>query len=319
MHVIELGGDTDSEGLIRVAMDDAFETRVLTARTEPATRPPGWRTALPWVAGILLATIAGLAGWGPKPSSPRRLAGYALGTHTNGPTTPWMSQLAVSRTDTAVIDSSEDDQLHVRRLDQLEAVPLRRIADINPFFSSDGRSVGFRRWGFVDDKHYRGDVEGGVPGGISEWKNGIEGASWGPDDRLRTAAAPVLTTTLYRLTVSTAGSGGGTVTSSPPGIECPGDCQEDFVEGTSVILIGLADSGSAFAGFSGDEPCIGGSLMMLGDRNCIATFDQGPTGPPREAAETAAGASVPSVSRLVARELIKTSGGPLRRCTVARL
>ena len=40
----------------------------------------------------------------------------------------------------------------------------------------------------------------------------------------------------HTLTVSTTGTGGGTVTSTPPGITCPGECTEDYDDGTGVTL-----------------------------------------------------------------------------------
>jgi hypothetical protein len=55
----------------------------------------------------------------------------------------------------------------------------------------------------------------------------------------------------YTLTVSRSGSGGGTVTSSPPGIDCGTDCTESYPYGTEVVLTALAADGSTFSGWSG--------------------------------------------------------------------
>ena len=41
---------------------------------------------------------------------------------------------------------------------------------------------------------------------------------------------------LYSLDVSLAGTGAGTVTSAPAGIDCGVDCQEDYVSGTAVAI-----------------------------------------------------------------------------------
>lgn len=51
--------------------------------------------------------------------------------------------------------------------------------------------------------------------------------------------------------VQLAGSGSGTVTSSPTGIDCGSTCAKDFTVGPSVTLTAKADPGSRFAGWSG--------------------------------------------------------------------
>jgi Divergent InlB B-repeat domain len=53
------------------------------------------------------------------------------------------------------------------------------------------------------------------------------------------------------LTVTPAGQGSGTVTSSPAGISCGQDCSEAFPRDGTVVLSAIADRGSAFTGWSG--------------------------------------------------------------------
>lgn len=57
--------------------------------------------------------------------------------------------------------------------------------------------------------------------------------------------------TIHPLTVTKGGSGPGTVTSSPAGINCGGDCTESYLEGSSVTLTATAGADSRFAGWSG--------------------------------------------------------------------
>ncbi len=52
------------------------------------------------------------------------------------------------------------------------------------------------------------------------------------------------------LTVTIAGSGTGTVTSSPSGISCPSSCLAPFPDNSNVTLTATAAEGSTFAGFS---------------------------------------------------------------------
>ena len=76
----------------------------------------------------------------------------------------------------------------------------------------------------------------------------------------------------YALTVSKAGTGSGTVASSPSGINCGSDCSETFAGGTVVTLTATPASGSTFSGWSGDADCSDGSVTMSAARSCIATF-----------------------------------------------
>jgi uncharacterized protein YkwD len=55
----------------------------------------------------------------------------------------------------------------------------------------------------------------------------------------------------HLLTITPAGSGTGTVTSSPPGIDCGAVCSETFDEGTTITLNAEPDLGSVFRGWSG--------------------------------------------------------------------
>src|SRR5437764_1486558 len=52
--------------------------------------------------------------------------------------------------------------------------------------------------------------------------------------------ALVETATVYTLSVALAGSGSGTVTSSPAGVDCGSTCSYDFPSGTEVILTATA-------------------------------------------------------------------------------
>jgi uncharacterized repeat protein (TIGR03803 family) len=84
------------------------------------------------------------------------------------------------------------------------------------------------------------------------------------------------TITDYKLTVTTAGTGSGSVSSSPSGIDCPSTCSANFASGTVVTLTQTANSGSTFAGWSG--ACTGtGScqVTMSAAKTLTATFNSG--------------------------------------------
>jgi uncharacterized repeat protein (TIGR02543 family) len=77
----------------------------------------------------------------------------------------------------------------------------------------------------------------------------------------------------YPLTISTDGSGGGTVASAPAGIDCGATCAASFATASSVTLTATPDAISTFAGWAGD--CSGAgdcTVTMDGARSVTATF-----------------------------------------------
>jgi len=78
----------------------------------------------------------------------------------------------------------------------------------------------------------------------------------------------------FNLTVVTGGSGAGKVTSSPPGIDCPGTCSASFLEGTSVALAAVPDALSKFGRWTGS--CTGASctIALKSDAAVAAEFGQ---------------------------------------------
>jgi Divergent InlB B-repeat domain len=65
----------------------------------------------------------------------------------------------------------------------------------------------------------------------------------------------------YPVTVALAGTGTGSVTSSPAGIECGFDCSETVNHGTVMTLTATAAVGSTFTGWSGD--CTGPGVCSV--------------------------------------------------------
>ena len=81
----------------------------------------------------------------------------------------------------------------------------------------------------------------------------------------------------YLLTVTRAGTGAGTVTSRPAGIDCGATCSAAFPSGTAVTLTATAAVGSSFGGWSG--ACTGTAtcvVSMAAIRSVTANFSQNP-------------------------------------------
>ena len=80
----------------------------------------------------------------------------------------------------------------------------------------------------------------------------------------------------YALTVTRAGTGSGSVTSDPSGIDCGGSCSHDFDYNTLVTLTANAAVYSFFDGWSGGCSGIGPcSVTMNAIQDVIATFTLG--------------------------------------------
>jgi len=102
--------------------------------------------------------------------------------------------------------------------------------------------------------------------------NSIGNSSYSPEACATTPAA----IQTYSVVVVKTGTGTGTVSSSPVGIDCGGTCSGAFNSGTIVALTATAFPGSVFAGWTGDADCSDGSLSMNAAKACTATFNLAP-------------------------------------------
>jgi parallel beta-helix repeat protein len=76
----------------------------------------------------------------------------------------------------------------------------------------------------------------------------------------------------YTLTLQKDGTGSGSVSSEPTGIDCGSDCTQSYQSGTALKLTATPDNGSTFAGWSGAN--CSESFTITADMNCTATFNK---------------------------------------------
>jgi hypothetical protein len=83
------------------------------------------------------------------------------------------------------------------------------------------------------------------------------------------------------LAVNKNGTGSGSVTSSPAGIDCGLTCTTSFAKNTVVTLTPTASAGSTFTGWSGDCSGTGACTVTMDQAHSVtATFDLIPVVPP---------------------------------------
>jgi serine/threonine-protein kinase len=187
--------EKDPKHRLRDIGDARFELRAATALPEtPASAAGSRRPRVAWstiAAGVLViavaAAAAGYAAWRLKPDPPRAIARFAI-------TLPADQQfsfagrhmIAISPSGTYIAYSA-NNELYLRRLDQLDAVPIRGTSGggRSPFFSADGQWLGF----WHDGSLKKVSVSGGAPVVICAADNPW-GASWGPDNMILVGQGP---------------------------------------------------------------------------------------------------------------------------------
>ena len=138
--------------------------------------PPLWKRALPWSIAAVALLMAGIAFWNLRPaSSPVSLTRLALTLPPSERLSTLGHTVVALSPDGTHLVYVANNQLYLRAMDQLESRPIpgTNRADA-PFFSPDGRSVGF----VSDGKLKKVLISGGVPVTLSDDTN-LHGASWG--------------------------------------------------------------------------------------------------------------------------------------------
>ena len=166
----------------RASVDEAPSA---VSSVSPVVQPAGWRQALPWVAGLVLAVVTGAAIWGFTRAAPGPVtrstillpAGVSSGNSNH-------HRIALSPDSSHLVYAGQD-QLYLRALDQLEATAIPSTAfAVEPVFSPDGQWVAF----WADGQIKKVQVTGGAPVTLCETAAPY-GVTWTSDDTILFATA----------------------------------------------------------------------------------------------------------------------------------
>jgi serine/threonine-protein kinase len=171
-------------GDVRLAMEGAFETPVTSSSAPVRPLQIRQRPVLAGILAVALVVITGLAVWavtGSAPSAPDAVTRFPI--ELPSAFAPYHSQIAISRDGTHLVYAL-NNQLYLRDMDQMEAIPIRGTEGaLEPFFSPDGQSVGF----WVSGQLKKVALTGGASVTIGDVGEPF-GVTWGSDDTILFAA-----------------------------------------------------------------------------------------------------------------------------------
>ncbi len=144
--------------------------------TAPPARRPSWQTVLPWAVAGVLAIAAGASWLQPDPPTLVQRFPLALGDlgYGAGPA------FAISPDGSTIAYIGLDQQLYWRSISSLEAqvVPSSEQSR-SPFFSPDGRTIGYSIGPAADDRMRTMSLDGAPPRTLAP--DHFPGGTWGYD------------------------------------------------------------------------------------------------------------------------------------------
>jgi Tol biopolymer transport system component len=167
---------------VRYEIGRALDPGAMTADVQPRAR---WAAAAWFAAGAALAAGAVLVGL-PRPQADETRTAIRSSVNLPPGTTLALSRgssVAISPDGQLVAFTARAEKktlLYLRRLDRFEAEAVAGTDDAtNPFFSPDGRWIGF----FSGDKLKKVSIDGGAPVFVADALN-ARGETWGADDTI---------------------------------------------------------------------------------------------------------------------------------------
>ena len=165
-------------GDVRLALEGVFDAQAATTAAEEVSHGPTRRwVAVAFTAAVLFSALTGLVVWQSARADPARTIRINVATGVTA-----AQELALSPDGGTLvyvgIDEAGVRQLYRRALDQFDPVVIPGTTDaVGPFFSPDGRAVGFA----AGDDLKRVSLDGGRPTIVCSLATGFRGGSWSND------------------------------------------------------------------------------------------------------------------------------------------
>ena len=173
-------------GDARVELDESLAGPSNDAtEAHPSPRAAGWRQALPWVGGIVLAVMTGYGVWVlTRPEiAPADLIRFTILPPNIGLQSD-RRDLAISPDGTQIVYANRFTsaaEIHLRRFDQLISSSVQGAHGYGPFFSPNGEWIGFQSYGRTLQKI---SIAGGLPVTLAELDASVYGEDWGTDGQI---------------------------------------------------------------------------------------------------------------------------------------
>ena len=181
------------------AAGDVTHSELIAGSTRVLARRPSRTTAL-IAFSIVVAIIVGI--WALSRQRPARtpLSSLSLVFGPSERVQDWGPDTALSPDGSTLVYIAGNGSLHIRRIEQFAArVVPDTTGSWGPFFSPDGRWIGFNRQGQL----MKVPVDGGTPMPLGATTPFVGGADWGVNDRIVYAAiTPGGTHGLYQVAAS---------------------------------------------------------------------------------------------------------------------
>jgi len=168
-----------------------------------AAQPSRWKVAIPWSVALLMGVIAiSIAFWSSRQSTSPPLTKFVIGPALPASSARFSGNLAVSADGRNVLyrtNTVKGVQLYLRSLDDLVERPIPGTEGaLSPFFSPDGKSVGF----FSGTKLKKVSLAGGSPISLCDAFGRVVSGSWSADDTIVFTASHDSGTALFRVSAS---------------------------------------------------------------------------------------------------------------------
>jgi serine/threonine protein kinase/Tol biopolymer transport system component len=176
-------------GDVRLALDGAFDAAAPSSDVAPPRSRSTNRRSLMLgaIAGGAFAAVIGTMAWWALRPAPTRVqpVRFSLVPSSAQPLNlqGFFRQIAISPDGTHIAYiAGVESQLMIRGIDELDAVPLRGATGGFPFFSPDGRWIGYFTGASGELK--RSSLLGGPPVTICRFQGTPRGATWGADNTI---------------------------------------------------------------------------------------------------------------------------------------